>query len=75
MNSVQKLGILNTVCQNKGPTRCYENRKIQRSFQCSFGSGGWTPMSPKISVSAAPGGPYGQYLVPFWAKSNFKKMI
>ena len=28
---------INTVCQNKGPTRCYENRKIQRSFQGSFG--------------------------------------
>ena len=30
-------GILNTVCQNKGPSRVYENRKIQRSFQGSFG--------------------------------------
>ena len=27
----------NTVCQNKGPSRVYENRKIQRSFQGSFG--------------------------------------
>ena len=35
-------------------------------------------MSPKILVSAAPGSPYGQYLVPFcqiWAKSNFQIMI
>ena len=29
--------IFNTVCQNKGPSRVYENRKIQRSFQGSFG--------------------------------------
>ena len=28
---------VNTVCQNKGPSRVYENRKIQRSFQGSFG--------------------------------------
>ena len=29
--------VVNTVCQNKGPGRVHENRKIQRSFQGSFG--------------------------------------
>ena len=31
------ISALNTVCQNKGPGRVHENRKIQRSFQGSFG--------------------------------------